>query len=222
MRSDFAVANHLRIEHQRLQPLHVGFVDLSAERRDLALSILWKRCERFRSDRVHLRDDPAGVRLDHLRAVVEVNFVAVVVRRIVARGDDDAGARACRCRTAKESSGVERGPSKTQASQPFSAATFAASSANSCEKKRVSCAITIFGSPTVCCASIPIVQISNEPLRRAADVEEIHRVRADARKLRRLVRVARVPALRLRDDFADRASAQSAGAESERLVEAIV
>ena len=41
-----------------------------------------------------LRDDAAGMRLDHLRAVVEVNFVAVVVRRVVARGDDDAGARA--------------------------------------------------------------------------------------------------------------------------------
>ena len=39
-------------------------------------------------------DDPTGVRLDHLRAVAKVNFVTVVVRRIVARRDHDACARA--------------------------------------------------------------------------------------------------------------------------------
>ena len=42
---------------------------------------------------VYLRDDPAGVRLDDLRAVVKVNFVTVIVRRIVAGGDDDSGVR---------------------------------------------------------------------------------------------------------------------------------
>jgi hypothetical protein len=43
-------------------------------------------------------------------------------------------------RTAKESSGVERGPSKMQASQPFFAAISAASFVKSVEKKRGSCA----------------------------------------------------------------------------------
>src|SRR4051812_23019284 len=33
------------------------------------------------------------MRLHDLRAIAEVNFVAVVVRRIVARGDDNAGIR---------------------------------------------------------------------------------------------------------------------------------
>src|SRR5437588_327480 len=52
---------------------------------------------------------------------------------------------AFKCRTANDNSGVERGPSKMKASQPFSAATLAARSVNSLEKNRVSCAITIFG-----------------------------------------------------------------------------
>ena len=48
----------------------------------------------FAGDSVHFRDDSAGVRLDDLRAVVEVSFESVIVRRIVAGGDDDARARA--------------------------------------------------------------------------------------------------------------------------------
>ena len=40
---------------------------------------------------VDLGDDAAGVRLDHLRAVAEIDFVAVVMRRVVARGHDHAG-----------------------------------------------------------------------------------------------------------------------------------
>src|ERR1700693_3021211 len=46
----------------------------------------------LRRDRCHLCDDAAGVRLDHLRAIAEINFVAVVVRRIMARRNDNAGA----------------------------------------------------------------------------------------------------------------------------------
>ena len=61
-----------------------------------------------------------------------------------------APALACRCRTANESSGTERGLSNTNASQPFSAATFAASAANSFEKNRGSCAITILGFVEIC------------------------------------------------------------------------
>ena len=61
-----------------------------------------------------------------------------------------APALACRWRTANESSGTDRGLSNTNASQPFSAATFAADCANSLEKNRGSCATTIFGLAEIC------------------------------------------------------------------------
>ena len=40
---------------------------------------------------VHFGDDPTGMRFDHLRAITEVNLVAIVVWRVVAGGDDNAG-----------------------------------------------------------------------------------------------------------------------------------
>jgi len=42
----------------------------------------------------HFFDDAAVVRGHHLRAVVPVGLIAVVLRGVVARSDDDAGIRA--------------------------------------------------------------------------------------------------------------------------------
>src|SRR6266403_1763260 len=74
-------------------------------------------------------------------------------------------------------------------------------------------------------ALIPIVNISDESLGRATDVEEIHRVRPDAWKLWPPCShgaVRRVASLRFRHNLPDRASTQPAGAESKCLVKAVV
>jgi hypothetical protein len=68
-------------------------------------------------------------------------------------------------------------------------------------------------------ASFPIVEISDESLRCAANVEEIHRVRPDAWKLRSFV-FARATALHSRDDFPDSTAAKAASAKGKCLVKA--
>ena len=67
----------------------------------------------------------------------------------------------------------------------------------------------------------PLLQISNQSLRGAADVEIIHRVRPDA-WLFGAVELLRASALRVRDDFSNGAPAQSARAEGECAVEPVV
>ena len=161
----FSDAKNAGIDNQCFEPPHVRFIDIVSEHRDTSLPILRKRRERFARDRVYFFDDPAGVRLDHLRAIVEVNFVAVIVRRIMTRGDDDARARSQMTKPRSESSGVERGSGKRNASQPFSDAIFAVSSANSFEKNRVSCATTIFGFARRFLSVLPLVQISDQATR---------------------------------------------------------
>ena len=71
-----------------------------------------------------------------------------------------------------------------QASQPFFAAISAASFVKSVEKKRVSCAMTSFGLSVQLFAGKPVAQIVDQALSRAADAVEVHRVGADAGKLR--------------------------------------
>src|SRR4029077_10816900 len=89
----FCRVNNLRIENQRLQPLHVRFIGFFSERRDFPLSIFRHRCEGLARNRVYFRNDPACMWLDYLRTIVKIDFVAVVVRRIMARGDDYARVR---------------------------------------------------------------------------------------------------------------------------------
>src|SRR5947207_5362155 len=67
----------------------------------------------------------------------------------------------------------------------------------------------------------PFPQIGHEPLGRAADVVEIHRVRSHTGKFRRLI-VARFAALSFGNNLANRPSAEAAGTESERAKEAVV
>src|ERR1051326_3154254 len=68
---------------------------------------------------------------------------------------------------------------------------------------------------------VPILHVSDEALGRAIHVREVHRVGSDAWKLRPIIRPG-ISALSFGHDFSDRSSAQSAGAELERLVKAIV
>src|SRR5207253_10771398 len=73
--------------------MHVRFVDFFSDHRDFPLPIFWQRRKSFARDRVYSCDDSALMRIDHLRAVTEVNFIAVVVRRIVTRCYYDASVR---------------------------------------------------------------------------------------------------------------------------------
>ena len=67
----------------------------------------------------------------------------------------------------------------------------------------------------------PFVQVRDQSLRRAAHAEKVHRVRPDAGELRPPV-LSRVAPLRFGHDFPDSAPAESAGAESERLIKPVV
>src|SRR5213075_2798717 len=85
----FRLANYSRIEDQRFEPVHVSLIDILSDHGHFTLLLFSERREGLGGDRVHFRNDPAGVWIDYLRAVVEINFVAIVVRRVVARGDYD-------------------------------------------------------------------------------------------------------------------------------------
>ena len=78
-----------RLEQQGLEAGDVERVHFRAEDGDGAA--LGGVFVELAGDRVHLLDDAVGVGIDDLRAVVEIGFEAVVVRRIVAGGEDDAG-----------------------------------------------------------------------------------------------------------------------------------
>ena len=68
---------------------------------------------------------------------------------------------------------------------------------------------------------VPLFCVSDQSLRRAVHVREVHRVRADTGKLRSIVRSS-VAALGLRHDLSDGAPAKSAGPKLERFVKAII
>ena len=148
---------------------------------------------------------PLAVRLDDLGAVVEINLVTVVVRRVVAGGDDDAGAGAQmsnrkgklrrRTRPVEDTSiaAIFRRDPRRQLGERFR------------EKARV---VRDHDLWFCSCRVGPgaLMEISDQALGGAADVEEIHRVGADARKLRRFVRGGSASLAR-GHDFSDGASA---------------
>jgi len=68
---------------------------------------------------------------------------------------------------------------------------------------------------------VPIFHVGNESLGGAIHIRKIHRVGADAWKLRPVVRPS-VAALGVSHDFSDRAAPQSAGPELKRFVKSIV
>jgi len=65
------------------------------------------------------------------------------------------------------------------------------------------------------------MQVSNESPCRTVDIKKIHRICADAGELRPLA-LARIPALRSRDDLPNRAATNTACSKRKRLVEAII
>jgi hypothetical protein len=131
-----------RVEDECFEPRHIGSLDFSPERDDLATHFV----RRGPTGGVNSGDDPTGMRFDHLRAVAKVNFVTVVVRRIVACRNHHARARA----QIADSEGKLRRRSRSVEDEGV-AAVFRRDLGRELReirrKKRVSCAMTSFGLP---------------------------------------------------------------------------
>ena len=168
------------------------------------------------------------MRLDHLRAVVEINLVAIVVRRVVAGRDHDARARAQmtdgerefrrRARTFEDAgiTAIFRGSLRSQLGKLFR------------EMPRIvgdhdlgPLARGAFAGRARLARADDVVQIRHQPLRRAADIEKVHGVCPDAGELRPFV-CARFASLRPGHDFSNGPSAQSTCAEGQGAIKTVV
>ena len=84
-------ADQIRVQRECGQARHVGFVDIHPHR-DHAPALTFRNGRVvFALDGVHFFDDGRGMRLDDLATVLEVHFVAIIFRRVVAGGEVDAG-----------------------------------------------------------------------------------------------------------------------------------
>src|SRR5437762_1492291 len=216
----FCLANNLRIQNQRLETLHIRFVDFFSKRRDLPLSIFWQRREHLTRDRVYFHNDPARVRFDHLRPIAEINFVAVIMRGVMTRRDNHARVRS----EVANGEGKFRHrtwPLEDECVAAILGRNFGSELAKfTREKTRVMCDHDLRLYRNLL-ALIPILQICDESLGRTTDVKEIHCVRPDAWELRSLIRAC-TAAFRSGDDFPDRAPAKPARAKGKRLVKPVV
>jgi hypothetical protein len=92
--------HHGRIEQQGLEASEIDLIHFLAERENLTAFLLGHGFVAFPRDRFDLRDDRARFGFDDLRSVAPVDFEAVVVRRVVARREDDprGGAEVPHCK----------------------------------------------------------------------------------------------------------------------------
>src|SRR4029079_10662423 len=121
-----------------------------------------------------LGDDSAGVWIDHLRAVVEINLITVVVWRIVAGGDYNS------CTSVQMANGKRKLRDRTRTIEHKRVATIF-----SCEFGRQLSEFFREESRVMrdhefwlgrnSLSPIPVLQISNKPAGCAVDVEGIHR-----------------------------------------------
>ena len=212
---------HRRVEHQRLEPFEVGAVDLRAEGHGLAAFQPVQPLVALAGHGVDLRDDAAGLRFDDLRAVVEVHLVTVVVRRVVAGGDDDA-----RLRAGQPHGKREFGRGTRRLEEAHVAAVLGGDLGD--EVRKVAREVPgVVGDDELglrarrTMLDDPFFQVTHQPLRRAADVVIVHGVGADAGVLRSVQRL-RGARLGLRHELADGAPAQSACAERQRAEKTVV
>ena len=84
-------ADEVGIDRQGGEASHVGLVDLGAHGNHAAALGLRNRREIFALDGVHLFNDRRSVGFGDLTAVLEIHFIAVVFRRVVAGGEVDSG-----------------------------------------------------------------------------------------------------------------------------------
>ena len=85
------VCDQLPIENQRLEPVHVSSVHFFADCHDPA-GLLFRDIV-FVRDGIDLSNDAARMRFNYLRPIIEIDLVAVIVRRVVARRDYNARGR---------------------------------------------------------------------------------------------------------------------------------
>ena len=157
---------------------------------------------------------------DHLRAVAKINFVAIVVRRVVAGSDYDPRARV------QMTNGKRKLRNRTRTIEHKRVATifgcdFRRQLGEFFREKSRIMRDHDFWLRQNSLAPVPVVQVSNKSARCSIDIKEIHRIRADAREFRSLA-FARIPAFRSRDNFPDSASAQPTRAKCKCLVKPVV
>lgn len=160
------------------------------------------------------------MRLDHLGAVGEVTFEAVVVQGIVAGGDDHAGIGA----GVADGEGELGGGARSLEEEGIAAVLDGDICAKLGELAGEMAGVmgnAEFRPAGPALGGEVILQVGDEALGGARDVEVIHRVGADARELGPAERLRRA-GLGPGDDFADGAAAQPASAEGERAEEAVV
>ena len=175
------------------------------------------RCHRLipvALNRVHLGNDPRRLRLHHLRPVVEIDLVAVVVRRIMARCEHDPRRRV---RVAhRERKLRRRARQREQADiHPVLARHLRRQLREMPRKMPRIVRDHNLGPPRQPLLRKPLLQIRHQPLRRPRDIEIVHCIRPHARELRAIQRLQR-PVFRGSHDLADRPPAQPARPESQR------
>ena len=210
----------LGLQHHGLDAGEVEVVHLSAERDDFALLIGWEGCVRLVFEGVDLFDNTSGVGLDNARAVAEVHFEAVVVGGVVTGGEHDTGVGA----ELTDSEGhLRRGAAAVEeidVSAVFDGDLGAFLSELGGEMARV-VGENDAGFATEAGFGPVGLGIRDEATGGASDVVIVHGVRADAGVVGALVGGGRTT-LGGGDDLTDGASAQTAGAKLESLVEAVI
>ena len=214
------VADQAGLDDQGLEARHVGFVNLRAEDGDFAGRTFRPGRGRFAADGVHFGNDAASVRFHHLGSIIEVNFVTVIVRRIVAGGDDNARVRF----QVTHGKGEFRSRARSFENKGVATVLRRDSGSQRGELPRKKAGVMRddeFWAVPGRTRLHPLVQISHQALGGPADIERIHGVGAYAGKFR-----GRAPGaaslLGRGHDFSDGSSAQSACPEGERLIEAVV
>ncbi len=210
----------LGLEHERGHGLAVDDVHLQLERDGLAgrLDGREQRGQRGGIGRelLELRGDAGGVRLDHLPAVSAVEFHAVVVRRIVAGGDHDAGLRGGGAGGEGE---LRRGAvlgEKERVDAEGVERLRGALGEGAGEVARV-----VGDDDLELLAGVAFEQVGAERGDGAVDVAEVEHVRPGAGELGAVERLG-LALLGAGDDLADGAAAHAAGAEGDVAEEAVV
>lgn len=210
----------LGLEHHGLDSGEVKVVHLSAERDDFALLIGGEGRVGLVFEGVDLFDDASGVGLDDACAVAEVHFEAVVVGGVVTGGEHDAGVGA---KLADGEGHFGRGAAAVEeinVSAVFDGDLGAFLGELGGEMAGVVGKDDARFATEASFGAVSL-RIRDETTGGAADVVEIHGVRAHARVIRALVGWG-IATLGGGDDLADGASTQTAGAEFESLVEAVI
>ena len=214
------VLQQLGAQHHRLHTSQVGLVHGCAKWLDAALLLLRQRLPGLLNDAIDLGDDPAGVGFNNAGTVIEVDLVAVVVRRVVAGGDHDAGIG-----TELAHGVAHQRRSPAFFNQMHIGAVLAGNPCGKAGKLRGKQAGVVAddngGQLALTAVGAPGSQIGHQTAGRTGDVVVVHRVGAHAGMLRGLA-LGGVASLSGADHAADGPAAQAAGAKLQRLVESIV